>query len=468
LQGTSLCVIAALLPLPFGGIKPWTWELLSGIVGLLLLHYAWRVLRGDLVAVPADAVRFSAVAFLLIVVWIVVQAVPFTPSAWHNAAWDAARRVLGGNVPGAISLEPFLTWTALMRLLTFASIFWLALQTGFDRVWAQRFLTVLLVSGTAYAVYGLIIQFTQTDFVLWFPFKRQHNLLSTFLNRDHFATYIGLCFLVACAMTIDHGLKGYVAGAGIRGNARTIIEALTARGTWPLVAALIMGTTLLLTHSRAGFVSTLAGLAGLLYAMAVAMRAERRTRWAIGLAVVLFLGLIVALSGQDTITSVAETDLGSEERFPVYAATLSAISDNYLLGTGLGTFEWAFQPYAPLVLIHYFTRAHNDYLELLLELGVPAALLYFASLAALVAICIRSLHRGRNHLLPCLAIGATVLVGTHALLDFSLQVPAVATVYVILLGSGIAQALNPQRGRSHSGGSPSDAPSLASATAPMA
>jgi hypothetical protein len=35
---------------------------------------------------------------------------------------------------------------------------------------------------------------------------------------------------------------------------------------------------------------------------------------------------------------------------------------------------------------------------------------------------------------------ATLLVGTHAALDFSLQIPAVAIVYAVMLGVGCGQA----------------------------
>jgi O-antigen ligase len=84
--------------------------------------------------------------------------------------------------------------------------------------------------------------------------------------------------------------------------------------------------------------------------------------------------------------------------------------------------------------------AHNTYLEHLVELGVPATLFYAGPLL-LFGYCLRGLFvRRRDQLFPLVAVGATVLVALHALVDFSLQIPAVAVTYAALLGIGVAQA----------------------------
>jgi hypothetical protein len=41
---------------------------------------------------------------------------------------------------------------------------------------------------------------------------------------------------------------------------------------------------------------------------------------------------------------------------------------------------------------------------------------------------------------PAIGFAASVVVGIHAAVEFSLQVPAVAVVYAALLGLGVAQS----------------------------
>jgi hypothetical protein len=41
---------------------------------------------------------------------------------------------------------------------------------------------------------------------------------------------------------------------------------------------------------------------------------------------------------------------------------------------------------------------------------------------------------------PAVAVGVTGVVAAHALVDFSLQIQAVALTFITLLGAGVAQA----------------------------
>jgi hypothetical protein len=44
--------------------------------------------------------------------------------------------------------------------------------------------------------------------------------------------------------------------------------------------------------------------------------------------------------------------------------------------------------------------------------------------------------------IPAIAAGASVLVGVHALVDFSLQIQAVTLTYMTILAAGVAQAVS--------------------------
>ena len=46
---------------------------------------------------------------------------------------------------------------------------------------------------------------------------------------------------------------------------------------------------------------------------------------------------------------------------------------------------------------------------------------------------------GRGAVYPAVLAACSVLVGVHALVDFSLEMPAVAATYALLLGVGCAQ-----------------------------
>jgi O-antigen ligase len=85
--------------------------------------------------------------------------------------------------------------------------------------------------------------------------------------------------------------------------------------------------------------------------------------------------------------------------------------------------------------------AHNSYLELALALGVPAAALLMLALAAPFLRClIGARDRRRDAVYPYIGVGATVLVAAHSAVDFSLQIPALAATYALIMAVAVAQS----------------------------
>jgi O-antigen ligase len=85
--------------------------------------------------------------------------------------------------------------------------------------------------------------------------------------------------------------------------------------------------------------------------------------------------------------------------------------------------------------------AHNTYLEALQGLGLLFGSMLVASVALLVLRCVKgATRRQANETLPCVAASVAFLLGVHSLVDFSLQIQAIAITFMALLGAGVAQA----------------------------
>ena len=142
---------------------------------------------------------------------------------------------------------------------------------------------------------------------------------------------------------------------------------------------------------------------------------------------------------------VSNVDIST--RMEAYALATDGIDDNPLLGFGYGTFADSFRLYRDETLRAHFDKTHNTYLENLFELGWPAALALFACLAWLAMICLRGLReRGRDWIYPATGLAATALVAVHSLVDFSLQMPATAVAYALVMGAACAQSYSSRRG----------------------
>jgi O-antigen ligase len=430
--GGGFLLLLVLAPLPLGGNTPLAWTVLSLVIAGLLLIWSLRTaLWPSRDQVDPMRVAAAGLLFALVALWVVVQVLPYTPRAWHHPLWLYAADALGpGRIRGRISLDPFASATAAMRLIAYAGVFWLALQLAATRGGARRIVVAIAVAGLAYAVYGLLAYLVWPDHILWWrKWFWMPGVHSTFVNQNSYATYAGLGLLCAVGLLVTK----------VYGEARRGLRDLL--GWWPVVAVLVIGLALVLTQSRAGTSATALGLAVLFAAFGLTRRMRARDA-ALAAAALAGVGILVfVLAGDDLARRLAETDFAGEARFPIFERVMAGIADAPWTGVGYGTFAQAFRSYVGTLSTGFWDHAHNTYLENAFELGVPAAALLVGAVLLTLAACARGLReRSRNALYPCLALAASAVVGFHALLDFSLQMPAVAITYAALLGAGCARA----------------------------
>jgi O-antigen ligase len=441
----TILLIFVLAPLPFGSNRPWAWSMLALVTGALLVSWAWRSWRsGAQPAVTPGRIRGPLLLFLLVCLYVALQTVPGLPDELANPYWRLPADVLGVEPHNSISIAPTGTTTALMRLLSYGAIFWLALQSFRSVDQADRAVFVIALAGAGYSAYGLLMHFSGAELILWFS-KWDHlgSVTGTFANRNHFATFTGLGLLCALA---------YLA----RQNsvARTPWAALAAFLLRPradlfvLLAVLpITLVSLVLSQSRAGVVSTLAACSVFCAGLAWQSRRQRPLWLGFCGAFLASAGLYLALAGDSLFHRIAQLldPETVEYRFPAWRAILEAIGDFPLLGVGYGAFEDVFKIYRPPEVTVYFDTAHSTYLENSLELGLPAALALWSAMAWVALICLRALRRRHpTRLYAWAAACVTILVGLHAAFDFSLQIPAVALTYAAILGIGCSQSWSPR------------------------
>ena len=122
--------------------------------------------------------------------------------------------------------------------------------------------------------------------------------------------------------------------------------------------------------------------------------------------------------------------------------TVQSVFSAPVLGYGYGTFAAAFPMFRDGSLSVWLTwdKLHNTYLEVLQGLGLVFGTMLIASVVLLVVRCLRGASRQYGGTIPSIAVSASVLVGVHAWVDFSLQIQAVTLTYMAVLGIGVAQA----------------------------
>ena len=123
----------------------------------------------------------------------------------------------------------------------------------------------------------------------------------------------------------------------------------------------------------------------------------------------------------------------------MYRQIIEMIAARPWFGYGGGSFELAYPLYHQLPVSPdlLWDRAHNSYLALIVELGIPAGGAILLALALAFLRAASRIARARSEWAARAAtLGALVVGGTHSLVDFSLEMQANALIFLMLVGLG--------------------------------
>ena len=175
--------------------------------------------------------------------------------------------------------------------------------------------------------------------------------------------------------------------------------------------------------------------------LALSRHAPRGTVILIASLVVIDLALIGTWFGVErTVQRIAETTVQNvEERVDPSVYAVKIFDDYPLFGTGGGTFYTAFTRYRGRDIPDYYDHVHNDYVQFLTDTGVSGGSLFGLLVLASFVCAVLAQARRRDPFLRGIAFGAVmgiIAIGIHSTVDFNLQIPANAFIFMILLALG--------------------------------
>jgi len=206
------------------------------------------------------------------------------------------------------------------------------------------------------------------------------------------------------------------------------------------IAAAVMTGTIFLSGSRGGMLAIVAEFAVLGLVLA---RQKKGLRIAVGVGAfaIVLVGMLTWLGGKEltqrvsTISKEARTEISGGMRLSIDRDTVHMFRSHPVMGWGLGTFPVVYPEFRSFYTNFFVNEAHNDYLQLLAEMGLLGfgVMLWF-----LVVLFRHALPKIRNWTsevsgavtLACILGSTGILV--HSLFDFNLQIPANAALFYVL------------------------------------
>jgi len=328
------------------------------------------------------------------------------------------------EVPGAwtsISIAPWVTLHHLSRVAGYLLVF-LLVREILCRFRRQPWLVVLplIVIGAAEACVG-ILQHAAGGL--------EGRVRGTYANRNHFAGLLEMVLPFALLYAVS-----------LIPRARSSMRLALRAGLLMSVAAVIF-LGIVYSLSRMGFTAVFCSL----FVMGLLAASSRLRPWkgllVVGLLAIAMLLGFVFLAPDALIDRFAELrstqEIAAEGRLSLWRATLDLIRASPFFGWGLGAYESALLQRRSSLPDVPDVYAHNDYLQLLAELGVSGVLPLGILLIAVVSIAYRAALQDRDSdswLLALACVGALAAILIHSSTDFNLYIPANAMLLAWIAG----------------------------------
>ena len=410
------------------------------------------------------------VPLLCFTLWIVLSLVPWsndslaTLSPRAGAVRSEAESLLASELPRSAltcwSLTPFLTLRSFWLWLSYLGLFYVSFYLARNRERVQVLARLLLLLGVGFGAYGMtqwvlgVQQLLQDGAQAARPLAR-----ASFDNRNHYAAFMEMLLLCGLGWLGSRWVSVPSRRGGCSREMTRVVQEVRARLSLAGLGIVILSLGLVFSLSRSGITFALAGCSAFAFLTRriteppadpqgpldlpqrrnAGSRGKRAGR--IYVAVILIvLGTTVWMGIEPVIArfEMLPGDWNAEMgRWQVWADSAAATRDFWLTGAGLSSFRYVFPTYRSFSGRVSYSWAHNDYLQLLFELGIPGLLLllWIMFRVAIDGGRVRA-SLSRHPSLGLLHSGycaAALAIGLHSFTDFSLHMPANAALLSVIV-----------------------------------
>jgi O-antigen ligase len=399
-------------PLAFGAVEPWSiFVLEAGSAALFLMWIGKQALLDGRIKVSWNPIFFPMGMFAALVV---LQLVFYRTAYPHDTASLA------------------------LQYCAYATLCFLAGQALVRGAQARKLALIFSIYGAALAVFALLQGISSNGKLYWMRQPRSGGwIYGPYVNHNHYAGLMEMLVPIPLIVSL------------------TRLAPPKVRAVAAVTAAVMVGT-IFLSGSRGGMLAIVAELI-ILAALLVRQKRSLRTAIGIGVFLAIVVGLLVWIGGGELSKRIAtagpgHTELSSDIRTYINRDGLRMFLKKPILGWGLGTFPIVYPEFRTFYTNFFVNEAHNDYLQLLVEMGALgfAAMLWF--LATLYAQALKKIKHWPTEMsgavtLACMLGLSGILV--HSAVDFNLQIPANAALFYVLCtiaaGKPFAKPANKRR-----------------------
>ena len=381
-------------PLAFGAVEPWSILILETGSALLALLWLARQLMSGEINIHANPLFLPMLAFAGL---ILTQLLTGLTASGHETISEAVL---------------YCAYGVLVFLVT---------QTLRRSSQVRNVAAILAAYGIAIALFALLQGVAPNGKIYWLRIPHLGGrIYGPYVNHNHYAGLMEMLVPIPLVISLSR------------------IAADKARIAAGVAAAIMVGT-IFLSASRGGMLSVFAELAvmGL-----ILLRQKRSLRIAVAAStfVVVLFSLLVWLGGKElthtvgSISREAREEISGGVRLSIAKDGIRMFTRRPVLGWGFGTFPVVYPQFRSFYTNFFVNEAHNDYVQLLAEMGLAGFVIMLWFLLGVFRHARRKVAKWTTDTSGAAAVACTLgIIGIlfHSLVDFNLQIPANAALFYV-------------------------------------
>lgn len=430
---TGLILLLTFTPIAFGTVEMWSITAMQLLVALIMLLWIYKLTKNkDKVSVFSPA----GISVFIFIGLIIIQLIPLnkgvigllSTNTYH--LYEEILSGIGGWSSASISVNSNASYVDLLKVIAYAMIFFIIINNIRSENRIKKIFNVIILIGFIIAVFAIIQKLSYNGKIFWLrKLTRGGSPFGPFVNRDHYAGYMGMIVPIAlCKLfTIKQIEKRMLLG----------------------FCSVIMISSLILSLSRGGVLFFMAGVI-FLSVMLFLVRKSDRKKLIYLLGIIFTVFLFVFWLGVAPVIDRLSTLAAKEKdyfpaRMPTWRATVELIKDYPVTGTGIGTFEYVFPKYRTPDIKKRFRHAHNDYIQLLAEMGIPGVIVVSFFFTVCIGMFVRRLKNNARKEIVYYQIGgitSCMIMLLHSFFDFNLRIPSNALLFIVITGLTYSASLS--------------------------
>jgi O-antigen ligase len=389
----GLCALFVLTVLAYGAVEVWSQSILEAGAGFLFVVWAGIAFRDRSLKIT-----------------------------WNPLCWPllGLLAIGAGQLIFRITPYPFLTRVEALKLISYILVFFLSTQAFRERQHLNSLAWLLMFLCFGISLFGIVQRFTSEGTIYWFQkLTVGGDPFGPFVNRNHFAGFAELTLPVGLALMIFRGLR------------RDMFSLASLLTIVPVGALILSG-------SRGGIVSFAFELVLLGLLARSRKRGTEPPRLAalalVGLAAVALIGWLGASKAIERFSTLHKGDVSLSRRYTMARGAAHIFASHPVAGCGLGTLVAVYPRFETVYDGLIVDHVHNDYMELLAEMGLLGGLCGGAFLWILFRDARKCFGAEQGHFSRGIhAAAITALCGLllHSSVDFNLHIPSNALLFLL-------------------------------------